>query len=492
MESKSLQLPQKFKLAKDKIKEIEAKEDEDDSKSTHPNVGKRKDKIEALVKDDNSKDKKSDYIVGEAEFENVQKIARFEVCYLYLISGKYAKALYSGWLLQQKYSERKYSDKVILMALYGCSKNDNDDKSLEDVNTSFKDKVESDEESGSWKSIEGNSQSVYYFFDKLSAKELSVLCSYMAWRFKEKYREDDFLVKLSNDAIREMVFNYDIKYSSFIINGVEAKAEILDTVIDEEKKLTKTEKIKKLKKKSVKNEDAEAKKFWETAFQILEEGTLNALKISFKRYEKEFDDLYSKSNLDKTEKDIAANQKKQRLRGFSIGVDRIVMMPPVFNSYSKSGDTYQQNLLASDLYTIQEEKRLREIAAMSGLDIVMLDKKGTDEEILKNLNINNEIINWISEKLKYQDSTVVLFSDQYTNDLIKESGTEYLGISVVLSYPGYTNEWKNVKACLMTVPVIFNPVFAAWGLYGFAFGNRGYTTFTFVLFNVRTNRIELV
>ncbi|MBI3235019.1 MAG: M48 family metalloprotease, partial [Bacteroidetes bacterium] len=225
IEDSQFKLPKKYKLAKDKIKDITAKEDEDDKESTHPNIKKRKESVNELMEAEKKNSSTKMFVVGEDEFLKVQKLARFEVCHIYLTLGKYAKALYSGWLLKQLYSEKKYADKVILMAMYGFCQADHEDESLYDNNTGSKGNDDDGSDDGTWKKIEGNSQPVYYMFNKLTDKDLTVIATGFAWKLKQIYPDDYFINRIASGLIRDLVFNDDLTASSFDFEFVEADKE---------------------------------------------------------------------------------------------------------------------------------------------------------------------------------------------------------------------------------------------------------------------------
>ncbi len=75
-------LPDTFYLKK--TLEIKSNDDYDDSKSTRPNIKKRRGAIEQelSVSDEGSRKK---YLVSEEEFKVIRETARFELCRLYLV-----------------------------------------------------------------------------------------------------------------------------------------------------------------------------------------------------------------------------------------------------------------------------------------------------------------------------------------------------------------------------------------------------------------------
>ena len=103
-----------------KTSEIKANDDYDDSKSTHPNIRKRRGAVEPeLVVSDEASRKK--YLVSEEEFKKAREIARFESCRLYLVDRDYVNAIYASYILLEKYPENLYLKKIVAKALYNIA-----------------------------------------------------------------------------------------------------------------------------------------------------------------------------------------------------------------------------------------------------------------------------------------------------------------------------------------------------------------------------------
>ncbi len=86
---------------------ISFEEDYDDSKSSHPNIASRREKLEHWV-DEYSSWGDLVYSVSEEEFKHVRDIARFESLRNDLLRAKPVDALYSAFLLEEKYPDNRY------------------------------------------------------------------------------------------------------------------------------------------------------------------------------------------------------------------------------------------------------------------------------------------------------------------------------------------------------------------------------------------------
>ena len=94
-------------LFPEKANPIMAFEDYDDSKSTHPNIRKRKEAIaEEIKKYSNWKSNES--FIGKEEFKRVQTIARFESVRENLLVANYIRSLYEIYILEKEFPSNEY------------------------------------------------------------------------------------------------------------------------------------------------------------------------------------------------------------------------------------------------------------------------------------------------------------------------------------------------------------------------------------------------
>jgi hypothetical protein len=91
----------------DRPNPILAFEDYDDSKSSHPNIRKRKDAIADEIKK-YSDWKNNTSFLNEEEFKTIQNIARFESVRENLLVSNYIKALYEIYILEKEFPNNEY------------------------------------------------------------------------------------------------------------------------------------------------------------------------------------------------------------------------------------------------------------------------------------------------------------------------------------------------------------------------------------------------
>lgn len=144
----------------DKVNPILAFEDYDDTKSSHPNIRKRR----AAISDEIKKysDWKSNVnFVDETEFKTIQDIAKFESVRENLLVADYIKALYEIYILEKQFPKNEYlqTSKALAWALMNQLSINGGKKKI----TKDSDKKE------------GQISLLYGLIDKLNQEELSLL-----------------------------------------------------------------------------------------------------------------------------------------------------------------------------------------------------------------------------------------------------------------------------------------------------------------------------
>ncbi len=144
----------------EKSNPIKAFEDYDDTKSTHPNIRKRKEAILVELKEYKNWQENIRFF-DEIEFKNVQNMARFETVRENVVLGEYIEALYGIYILEKKFPKNEYLEttRAIIWSYIAQLSTTGSTSSL----TSNSSKVE------------GNISMLYGFFKKLNKQELALL-----------------------------------------------------------------------------------------------------------------------------------------------------------------------------------------------------------------------------------------------------------------------------------------------------------------------------
>lgn len=173
----------------EKANPILAFEDYDDTKSTHPNIRKRKDAIsDEIRKYDNWKDNKN--FINLDEFTYIQNLARFETVRENVILANYIDALYEIYILERQFPNNQYlqTTKAIVWSKMNQA-------SLSGKKNSFLKNA---------KSKEGAISLLYAFFKTLNQQELALLTIRQIEDIHLSYPESKVIKELRNESIRNL------------------------------------------------------------------------------------------------------------------------------------------------------------------------------------------------------------------------------------------------------------------------------------------------
>ncbi len=379
-------LPEKYFI--DTLSEITAAEDYDDEESTHPNIKKRKTAMLGIIEDDDNTNR-LDYIQSEEQFKYVQKICRYQGCEMYLYDIEYEDALYQAFLLQAEDSSSLYIKQVIAQSLYGLSM--------------YKNAGSTPDWHRYYKKVEGESQQVFYFFSKITAKELNTLALKYAWDAHMADPENGLITKICEQLGYEMVNTSEYAFSEFYsAQKVEKyKASLAPVKTDSvgttevTNTETKTSKYEKIKKESATVDEKAA--YWKFAFADYVD-------------DQNFEDIFVKE--EEEEEDDKSSRRSDRPE-YHLGVNQIVMVDPIYFEVDERRDIPVQ-YEAAESAKIELRDKVKTSAEDLNLKVKYLDYhtlKADDVELFNDLSILNR---WLSEKISHLDEEVFMHTS--TND----------------------------------------------------------------------------
>ncbi len=396
------------------VKAIKGEEEaEDDKESTHPNIAaRRKALVDLLEKAKKSTGK--NYLVSEERFENVRKIARFELPMLYLHRERSADAIYAAHLLLQKHPGNLYLEKCVAKALYINAKFENDADYTR---------------SKSYANIEGESQRTHYLLDTLGAREANVLALHYAWIQSQKHPEDSELRAMANDMFTELGmhvttlsdFNDVAPDPAAAVVTPPPTVEETKPAIEEKKEASKYEKIKAKQAEVAASLPTDP---WRNAFVGEKD---DAFKKAFEdgqaKYKKRKDrDEYYRS--EKGRKELARNKARNIKKGQALGVPKIVIVNPFYLKLDERKDNTVQ-YVQSEEGQANLRKIMEEITPKTSLKATVLDVadlKDAQSDQFNEIRILNE---WFAEQIKYENLPITYGTNQAKIDAIAEKyGTD--------------------------------------------------------------------
>jgi hypothetical protein len=304
---------------------------------------------------------------------------------LYVLNRKYEEAIYHTYLLLKKDPESKYLKTIMAEALYGLSKYYNHGE-YNEVHTSYED-------------IEGQSQQVYHFFEKIDKAELNVLAVQYLWELRKLYPADEEIDLMLKDSFKEMVYKHYPKISVFssVKKGI-AEPTVLEIMEDSTSKYAK---IKKLK-------DA----VLESDKDFIKYSMIGLLNDKETPKEKK-----ARLTKERAMKDI------QSRKGYALGLNKVVFVNP----YYKRIDERKKNQVryqVSEQVQLDFRKKLLSNAKLLNFDAEVLDQSGMKTNEILRFNENSLLNEWFSDKLKH-DENIKLISPVHNQiqTLISKYGT---------------------------------------------------------------------
>ncbi len=208
---------------------ITARDDYDDSKSTHPNLLKRRQACERILSGRSGGQK---FVTMDIrQFNTLRDMARLECIRQDLIYAQFSRALYNSLVMQRYLPDNDYLAKAKAEALYGVSK--------------FRSMDGNNDAAGDYKTKEGEMQQAYYFLRKVKKDELNMLAVRELWNAHKHYPDDANLTLMTQDAMKDL----SRKHGFSTITFTDRFDTVKTTVDTESQSLSKYDKIKAKRKK---------------------------------------------------------------------------------------------------------------------------------------------------------------------------------------------------------------------------------------------------
>ncbi len=409
------------KKKKKKSDEVDEEVDEEESgeeevnTSTHPEIPDRRKELDKKYDlDGDSKRKK--YIVSEKEFLNVRKMARYEVCRIYMIEQEYEKALYSAYILLQSNPHSVYLNRTLGHALYALERH-----LLGDGRNTFK------EVHHKYKGSEGFIQQVFYFIEKLSKDKsaFSTVTLKHLWDIHLKFPDDKDISNMASQVMWDMVKENKLSHDDFLKEAPMEK-------VKEEKKEGEEEdsKYTKIKKKKKKEKEKAGKNAF-TKMAFIDFGKDEEFADSFAAAEKRYRDL-DKDDENLTESEKKAIRKKERkekqlkeTKGYALGVNKIMLLDPEFTQVDLRKDN-PVKLQAGEEKMRELDKSISKICRQLNLDVIHLNSKDLKSGDAEKLNDISILGDWINEYYRADGLNIVTTEMPQLRNIMKKYDTKYM------------------------------------------------------------------
>jgi len=407
--------PKSYRL--DTVRTIESEEDYDDSESTHPNIKKRKEKLQVLVTDSSSKSK---FIISEKAFNYVREISRFEVLNNYTSERDYGMAFYHNFLLQQEFPDNIFLKTNMGYLLYAMATYKSNKNQLQVLRKYAKE--------------QGEFQQVLYLFNRMSDEELAAIAVEYLYLLNKTIPTDLFIEKLMLDAFRTLIHQEEMKLDYYVKNSeiedilLKNAEEMLadpyaniDTAnyTDRQKAKLEREVKRQLKKREEKIQ------FDQFVFaDILTEPRFDSI---FKQIDAELEKIKNAT------KDLGyASQAKARNKarrkaykyGVSLNADKIVLADPYYSKIDERKDI-QTKYIKSEKKQLDFRESVSKNAERLDLEIEILGKKESMNDDINRLNEISISNNWLEELAAHDKVKIIPYNYQFMKPLSESYGTNY-------------------------------------------------------------------
>ncbi len=450
-----MHLPSKCFLKE--ISPIKGDENYDEKKSIHPSIKSRRLVLQQLTSE-LSNENRVDFILPKEDFLKAKSLAQFEAIHQMIVLRDYGNAMYNSYFLLKEFPENKFLQTSIAYCLYALSEY-KFKSTLKNVLTPYK-------------TIEGQSQQLFYLLNTLKKEELSAISLHYIWKVHQKFPTDDFLTQLYKKSFVNLVVKCQKSISDYSKKAKEElKQDIEKQKVDTIAK-SKYDKIKKVKA----NEDLKDENFISYVF-------VDAFKDA------EFFDQFSQAN-DK-QKDIIAEKIVSNIVGKKTktikeqGVDTVLLMDPFYYTIDVRGKEDKMLYLEAEKSTFALVDKLNFYSKILKLNLEFLNPRNCKSDEIQSFNDYSRVYEWMEERFNHDEKEIIPFETRNCKDVLVKYNTKHIGWTgiVNLRERNHGVGWYVFFSIIAPisipymVPMMFVPSYS--------------TNYYFFLFNAETGEIKL-
>ncbi len=344
-----------------KVDPIKAVEDYNDTLYSHPNIRKRREAI--AVKFHNAKGGKH-FRLAKTIFDKNRKLARFELCRIYLLEHRHIDAILLATSLQEEDPKSAYLKQTVAKALYGLSK--------DVLNDHFEFKKQE------WS---GDPQRLGIFFERQSPYEISVLAIRHLYKCLEEEPENREIAVMLNDAIRSFAKEeYDLE-KKFLRNA--SDKEIADLRYP----------------------------YTQHAF------------TGFKNNAAFFEIFDKQLALAKKDSDgNSFRKKKKRKEKKLLNVDKVVVVNPMYKKIDTRKRQKMRHIESEEVLT-QIDQKIWDAAGRLNMKADIINPNNLSSARVNVMQSNSILNDWIDEQMRFEDARVspiyneiIALADTYKTD----------------------------------------------------------------------------
>jgi hypothetical protein len=460
-------------LFPDKKYPIKAEEDYDDENSSHPNIKKRKEAAEKEVGSLSDWGDATQYL-GNARFNNIRNIARFESVRSDILDASYADAMYSIFLLEREFPNSIYLKRMkaqvwLNLMLY---KNEN-------VSSKTIDKTSE---------LEGESAALHFFLRKLTREGVNTLALRQVYDIHMAYPVDKEITAIYKKLVNDLTSNEKFKtevyskktFSEAAQDFINSKKDTSKVVVADtsSKKGSKYDRIKNKKNADLPDNFDSTKFYLYGITDILNDSyfqevyAANKQKLADKeKHDAEYEAL--------TPKEKKAHNKKEEAQKYSMGIKEIIVVEPMVVSYHRGN---VDNIKSEKLEATFSEA-IKSSADMADVSTYPIDSRSLANKGADGFNERSTLIALLNQLAEEEDVDIFPVDFQLLNSIQENYGTSKVMFSLV------EHEYSpNINFGTLYTSIIFPPVFFIYVPNAFLTGNN--TEINVLILDMEAGKIE--
>lgn len=236
---------------------ITARDDYDDSKSSHPNLLKRRGKTSEVLA--NYRGGARYVTTTREQFAEVQRLARYECIRQNLIFANYVRAFYDAYLLGRQHPGDPFLVESRAQAVYALS------RCRTYTNTS--------QAVGDYNEYEGEVQQLYYLFSHLGGDELALVALREVWNAHRQFPQNARLAAMAEELASDLQKKHGLGRTAF--------AAVYDTAtvaVDTVQQAAKNQKYERIKQKRRNQQSVDVRRYAFTDFMMQDESFAQLLR----------------------------------------------------------------------------------------------------------------------------------------------------------------------------------------------------------------------
>lgn len=457
-------------LFPDEVYEITASENEDDNRSTHPNIHKRKEAMEEALSSVKSRGNDS-FKLGQEKFEEIRDISRFEVLRSQVFDAEYGRALYSAYLLEVKYPNSKYLNRMKAQIWYGALQY-NLENDLNDVVPKKSD----------W---EGASASVYYMLKEPKSDAFNALCTRQITDLKNNNPDSKEIAAIYDLMIKKLSYSDKFDLADFAVFNMETARKKFEAqnenaeegVVEVKSSSSKYDRIKK------KRDVNAVVHFDSTEFHKYLIPDLMTDDVFLSLYEKYQDEIEEEDRREEEYNALSKAEKKkynkeQTDSRLHLGINDVISVEPMVLKITKRGvDRVKSEKLSDQVSSV-----MTEVAELADINLHSISSNDLESKGTEAFNERSLLMNYLEQTARHRDIEAFPVDYNMMNELEEKYGTSKI------QFTWFTHQYSADIGFGAVLAIIAYPVAPLYFPIKVFSGNK--STIACAILNTKTGSID--